>query len=148
MAMLGRNAFSHPKLGVPFASLAISVVPARTLRSPTAGIGTELLAHREKIEVTRHSSPFERSPVPIAACASPLHARSLRTSPENPSNLRLAGGEGGIRTPGTAKAYMGGIRPKCGALFGTNKSIRAGENLFARGSGLIWISSVPFLHYA
>jgi hypothetical protein len=30
------------------------VVPARTLRSPTAGIGTELLAHRQKIEVKRH----------------------------------------------------------------------------------------------
>jgi hypothetical protein len=26
------------------------------------------------------------------ACVSPLHARSLRTSPENASNLRLAGG--------------------------------------------------------
>jgi len=36
------------------------------LRSPTAGIGTELLAHREKIEVTRNGSPIERSPVPMA----------------------------------------------------------------------------------
>src|ERR1019366_1555895 len=27
------------------------------------------------------------------ACASPLHARNLRTSPENASNLRLYGGE-------------------------------------------------------
>src|SRR5882762_3172704 len=77
-------------------------------------------------------------------CASLAHARSLRTSTENASNLRLVGGERGIRTPGTAKAYMGGFRPKCGALFGPNKSIRAGENLFARGSALIWISSVPF----
>jgi len=37
----------------------------RTLRSRTAGIGTELLAPREKIEVMRPSSPFERSPVPM-----------------------------------------------------------------------------------
>jgi hypothetical protein len=40
--------------------LAMSVLPARTLRSPTAGIGTELLAPREKVEVTRSGSPFER----------------------------------------------------------------------------------------
>jgi hypothetical protein len=56
------NAFSHRKLDVPFASLAISVVPARTLRSPIVGIGTKLLAHREKIEVTQHGSPCARSP--------------------------------------------------------------------------------------
>jgi hypothetical protein len=49
---------------VPVASLAI-LVPARTLHSPTADIGTELVAHREKIEVTRRGSPFERSPVPM-----------------------------------------------------------------------------------
>ena len=59
------NAFSHRKLDVPVASLAISVVSARTLRSPIVGIGTELLAHREKIEVTRHGSPCARSPVPM-----------------------------------------------------------------------------------
>ncbi len=34
-------------------------------------------------------------------CASPPPARSLRTSPKNASNLRLNGGEGGIRTLGT-----------------------------------------------
>ena len=59
-------AVSHRKLDVPFASLAISVISARTLRSPIVGIGTELLAHREKIEVTRHRSPCARSPVPVA----------------------------------------------------------------------------------
>jgi len=42
-----------------------NVVPARTLRSPRAGIGTELLAHREKIEVKRHRLAFVRSPVPM-----------------------------------------------------------------------------------
>ena len=63
--MLAQNAFSHWKLDVPFASLAISAASARTLRSAIAGIGTELLAHREKIEVTRNGSPSERSPVPI-----------------------------------------------------------------------------------
>jgi hypothetical protein len=63
--MLTPTLFSHPKLAVPVASQAKSVVPAWTLRSPTAGIGTELLAHREKIEVTPSGSPFERSPVPM-----------------------------------------------------------------------------------
>jgi hypothetical protein len=48
-AMLRPTLFSHRKLEVPVASLAILVVPARTLRSPTAGIGTEFLARREKI---------------------------------------------------------------------------------------------------
>jgi len=78
----------------------ISVLPARTLGSPTAGIGTELLAHREKIQMTRpgHNSSVLRCRWTVR---SRLHARSLRTSPENVSNLRLAGGEGGIRTLGT-----------------------------------------------
>jgi len=46
----------------------------RTLRSPTAGIGTELFAPREKIEATRNSSPFERSPVPMGPAN--RHARA------------------------------------------------------------------------
>jgi hypothetical protein len=64
--MLRPQPFSRRKPEVLVASLAISVVPARTLGSPTAGIGTELLAHREKIEVTRSGAPFERSPVPMS----------------------------------------------------------------------------------
>ncbi len=60
-----RRSFSHRKLDVPFASLPISVVSVRTLRSPLVGIGTELLSHREKIEVTRHRSRCARSPVPM-----------------------------------------------------------------------------------
>jgi hypothetical protein len=49
----------------PRIARAISVVLVRTLRSPTVGIGTELLARREKVEVTRHGSPRPRSPVPM-----------------------------------------------------------------------------------
>ena len=60
---------------MPVASLAISMAPARTLRSPTAGIGTELLAHREKIEVTRPGPPFERSPVPMGRAIPATHAQ-------------------------------------------------------------------------
>src|SRR5260370_36568368 len=71
--------FSHRKLEVPVASLAILVVPARTLRLPTAGIGTELVAHREKIEVTRSGSPFERSPVPTGRAHRP-YTREFRAS--------------------------------------------------------------------
>jgi hypothetical protein len=41
------------------------------VHSPTAGIGTELLAPGEKIEVTRSGSPFERSPVPMARAHRP-----------------------------------------------------------------------------
>jgi len=49
----------------PIGSLRCPSHRSRTLRSPTAGIGTELLAPREKIEVTRHGSEFDRSPVPM-----------------------------------------------------------------------------------
>jgi len=57
---------------------------------------------------------------------------------------RLCGGEGRIRTLETLQDSRGGIQSKFGALFGPNKSIRAGENLFALNSALPWISSVPF----
>ena len=39
---------------------------------------------------------------------------------------------------------MGGIRPEFGALFRPNKSIGAGENLFALNSALFGVSPVPF----
>ena len=55
---------------------------------------------------------------------------------------------GGIRKPGAARVYLGGIRPEFGALFGPNKSIDAGEKLFARGSALLRISPVPFVRQA
>ena len=45
--------------------------------------------------------------------------------------------------PGTARLYPGGIRPEFGALFDRNKSIRAGENLFACSSVLLWIYLFP-----
>jgi hypothetical protein len=34
---------------------------------------------------------------------------------------------------------MGGIRPEFGALIGPKKGIRAGENLFAKDSALLFI---------
>jgi hypothetical protein len=63
--MLRPTLFSYRKLKGAHRIARYKVVPAGTLRSPTAGIGTELLAHREKIELTRSASPFERSPVPM-----------------------------------------------------------------------------------
>jgi hypothetical protein len=62
--------FSHRKLEVCSSQ---SLVDAFCLdvAFPTAGIGTELLAHREKIEVTRSGSSFERSPVPMARAHRP-----------------------------------------------------------------------------
>src|SRR2546428_9571263 len=56
------------------------LIESLAMRTQNAGIGTELVAHREKIEVTRRGPPFERSPVPMgrahrrytrAVCASP-----------------------------------------------------------------------------
>jgi hypothetical protein len=72
--MLKRTLLSHPKLEVPVAFLAISVVPARTVRSPTTGIGAELLAHREKIEVRPTASPVVR----FSGADSRAHRRCTR----------------------------------------------------------------------
>ena len=40
------------------------------------------------------------------------------------------------------------IRPEFGALFGPNKSIGAGENIFALDSAPVGISLVPFVRWA
>jgi hypothetical protein len=62
----------------------ISVLPARTLGSRTAGIGTELLAHREKIQKTRPGSQFERSPVPMDRAIAATHAQFAHFPGEYP----------------------------------------------------------------
>jgi hypothetical protein len=63
------------------------------------GIGTELVARREKIEVTRSGSPFERSPVPVGRAHRP-YTREFRASPENRWHVRLVGGWCSlVRTP-------------------------------------------------
>jgi hypothetical protein len=49
----------------------------RSLHSPTAGIGTELLAHREKVELMRHHSIPETFFGADARGASP-HTRAIR----------------------------------------------------------------------
>src|ERR1022692_4166981 len=76
-----------------------------------------------------------------AACAfpspMPLSNRRHRVS------LRLRAGARGIRTPGAANAFIGGIRPELGAGFGLNKSICAGENLFALDSAPLLVSPAP-----
>ena len=91
--------FSHRKLEMLVVSLAISMLPARTFRSPTAGIGTELLAHREKIEMTRHGSKCARSPVPMvrayrrytrAVCALPRRMPQTQDSLAERSEFELS----------------------------------------------------------
>jgi hypothetical protein len=56
-------------------------------------------------------------------------------------NRGLLGGEGRIRTLETLGNSRGGIQPEFGALFGFEKGILAGENLFALNSALLRISS-------
>jgi hypothetical protein len=78
-----------------------------------------------------------------ASCASrPVHAPICRLLRDVSKPYNLCGGEGWIRTPGAASASMGGIRREFGALFGPNKSIGAGENMFALDSALLWSSPV------
>src|ERR1019366_9872447 len=74
------------------------------------------------------------SPVPPNLQMTPQSRAIWLIRAENPQTRGLGGGEGGIRTPGAPEPYVGGIRPQFGALFDSNKSIRAGENLFAWGS--------------
>ena len=64
--MLRRNAFPHRKLEVPVASGRDIADFWPTVPFIEAGIGTEIFAHREKFEVSRGSSSFRRSPVPMA----------------------------------------------------------------------------------
>jgi hypothetical protein len=63
---------------------------------------------------------------------------------ENPWIRRLGGGEGRIRTPGTASTYLGGIQPDLGGLFRPNKSIIDGENMFALDSAVLRSSLLPW----
>jgi hypothetical protein len=64
-------------------------------------IGTEFFAHREKIEVIGQGLDISALYGAGEAAASPQHARFLRLSPENASNLRLGGGGKWIRTLST-----------------------------------------------
>jgi hypothetical protein len=58
---------------------------------PTAGIGTELLADREKSNDALRLTILAFSGAD-GSCASPLYARVSRIFAENASNLRLVGG--------------------------------------------------------
>jgi hypothetical protein len=78
----------------------VAALTAHRMNDAAAGLaggaGGEALqlfsdAHRVRPQAVRTSDD----------CALPLHARSLRTSPESASNLRLGGGAKWIRTAGT-----------------------------------------------
>jgi hypothetical protein len=111
---LFQSAFLQSELGVPVASLAISLAPTQTLLSPTAGIGTELLAHRENIGVTRSGalhckfsfprqrpSEFFRRIGIVRDRKSHAHARISRDSPISTQTDGLNGGRvGRWRGPG------------------------------------------------
>ena len=85
--MKRRRIAAFPTTALLSLVIAISAASARTLRSPIAGIGTELLAHREKIEVTRNGSPSERSPVPIGRAHCHQRARQGPVSTHGASVL-------------------------------------------------------------
>ncbi len=70
---------------------------------------------------TRHRSPFERSPVPIARAHRHCTRAVLRTSPENPSNLRLAGGARRIRNIGVARDFSEGKHTRVWAISRRNR---------------------------
>jgi hypothetical protein len=75
-----RDVRAIPRTVALVAPLAMSanfyhaVCSAKT--SSAQGIGTEFLAHREKIKVTRHNSTFELSPVPVGRAHRP-HTRAI-----------------------------------------------------------------------
>jgi hypothetical protein len=66
-------AFSHRKFEVLF-RIGLGFLPL-DVAFATAGIGTELLAHREKIEMTQPGSQFERSPVPMGRAIAATHGQ-------------------------------------------------------------------------
>ena len=89
--------------------------------------------------------PFSGATRPLNEAATARYFGQLSgESPETGTRWRSEG----IQTLGAARACLGGIQPEFGALFSPNKSIRAGENLFAWGSALVRISPVPFVRQA
>jgi hypothetical protein len=83
----------------------------------------------------------------VSNAQAPRYARIFGHLQIVAKQYRLCGGAKGIRTAGAARPYIGGIRPEFGASFGPNKSIRAGENLFAWNSALYLLSPVPFVRW-
>jgi len=79
--MLRPTPFFHRKFELLVTSLAISMVSAGRCVRVQAGIGTEILANREIIEVTRSGSPFERSLVPMS-CANRRCTRVVYALPQ------------------------------------------------------------------
>ena len=67
-------------------------------------IGTELGAHREKIEKTLSVLEAPLSPVPVSRAHRPHTRAFCNSSDENAANLGLGGGEGRIRTAETLEA--------------------------------------------
>jgi hypothetical protein len=73
-----------------------------------------------------------------ASAPAPRDAGIFRSLQIVGKHYRLVGGEGGFEPPGPFR-IRGGIQSDFGALFGSNKSTRAGEILFAWNSALSWI---------
>src|ERR1019366_8427977 len=89
---------------------------ARDVGSFRPGVAFANSRHRHRITRPQRENRSDGARLEMCAlsgadgpCASPLHARSLRTSPENASNLRLVGGAEWIRTLGSA--CLAGKRP-------------------------------------
>jgi hypothetical protein len=82
-----------------------------------------------------------------SSAQAPRHAGIFRSLQIIGKHYRLCGGERGTRTPEPLWASMGRISPEFAALFGSRKSIRAAENLFAWYSRLGVGSLVPFVRW-
>src|ERR1019366_6123248 len=100
-------------------------------RRAPAGFSTEKIEHESAAAGRNWDSPV---PLNRTNCAN--MRTILEFSAENAKIEGLLGGEGRIRNPETLQDSRGGIQPQFGALFGSNKSTRAGENLFAFDSAL------------
>ena len=89
--------------------------------------------------------PFSDAARPLNEAATAQYFGQLSgESPETGTRWRSEG----IQTLGAARACLGEIQPEFGALFSPNKSIRAGENLFAWGFGSASNVSGPFVSQA
>jgi len=75
------------------------------------------------------------------------HAHCFQVFRRERGNRGLCGGERRIRTPETFHDSLRAIQPEFGALIWPEKSILAGENLFASDSAVLLISPDPFVRY-
>jgi hypothetical protein len=95
---IGGNS-SHQKLDIGAPRTARDARRFLPCKVFAQGIGTEFLAHREKIEVTRHNSTCELSPVPLGRAHRPTGGLFRRVKGISPGDRDWVAERRGFEPP-------------------------------------------------